>query len=227
MEGQTVSEPIRSTRWLRNQSIDERTESACIPMSFTVARLENYDVERGDQYTRDIVFNWLRNYEDHREKGTGLQLVGTHGSGKTHLAVAALRAAIRTYRQCGRYITANNYIRALDDSRNNDGVLPDNYPDGNLLHYLRSAYDVVVLDDVDSVRDTEFARRELTDLLESRVQNKLVTIVTLTNKRDPTKPDESPLIMAVNAKFDSLVRGTSIAASIVNSVDQRSRPVGR
>ena len=227
MEGQRVSEPIRSTRWLRNQSIDERTESACIPLSFTGARLENYDLERGDKYTHDIVFKWLLNYEEHREKGTGLQLVGTHGSGKTHLAVSALRAVIRSYRQCGRYITTNNYIRALDDSRNNDGVLPDNYPDGNLLHYLRSAYDMVVLDDVDSVRDTEFARRELTDLLESRVQNKLVTIVTLTNKRDPTKPEESPLIMAVNAKFDSLVRGTSLAASIVDSADQRSRPVGR
>ena len=227
MEGQRVSEPIRSTRWLKGQTIDERTESACIPLSLTGARLENYDVERGDKYAHDTVFKWLRNYEDHREKGIGLQLVGTHGSGKTHLAIAALRAAIRSYRQCGRYITTNNYIRALDESRNNDGVLPDNYPDGNLLHYLRSAYDVVVLDDVDSVRDTEFARRELTDLLESRVQNKLVTIVTLTNKRDPNQPTESPLIMAVNAKFASLVRGTSLAVSIVDSADQRSRPVGR
>ena len=227
MEGQKVSESIRSTRWLRNQHIDERTESACIPPSFVGARLSNYDVERGDKYTRDVVFNWLESYEDHRENGIGLQLVGTHGSGKTHLAVAALRAAIRSYRQCGRYTTANNYIRALDDARHNDGVLPDNYPDGNLIHYLHSAYDVVVLDDVDSVRNTEFARRELTDLLESRVQNNLVTIITLTNKRDPNKPDESPLTMAVNAKFDSLVRGSSIAASIVESVDQRSRPVGR
>ena len=154
-------------------------------------------------------------------------VLGPTNTGKTHLAVAALRAAIRSYRQCGRYITTSNFIRALDDSRNNAGVLPDNYPDGNLLHNLRAAYDVVVLDDVDSVRDTEFARRELTDLLESRVQNKLVTIVTLTNKRDPNQPTESPLIMAVNAKFDSLVRGTSLAVSIVDSADQRSRPVGR
>ncbi|MBF83408.1 MAG: hypothetical protein CL489_02920 [Acidobacteria bacterium] len=201
-----MTEPWHGTQWWRNLDKDTRTASAWIPYPLANARMSNYDLDVGDDFAHGVVTKWLHDYQEHRATGTGLMLVGSHGVGKSHLAVSALRAAIRTYKQCGRYITANGYIRALDDARHNDGILPDSYPLGNLLSYLREVYDVVVIEDVDSVRDTPYAHRELADLLEGRLHNNLVTILTAVHKE--------ALADTVNPKFQSVARGASIVVNV-------------
>lgn len=200
-------------KYWRNQSKDERTRRAAIPANLDHARVHNYT---GGAPTG--VISWLEDFENHREAGTGLLFSGKHGSGKSHLAVAALRAAIRTYRQTGRYITANDYVRALDDERKNDGVLPDGYEEGNLLPYLRSVYDVVVLDDVDTIRQTGFAKRELSDLFTSRTSRKLVTIVVCHDTIENLKHH-------VTLKFHSEVRASCIPVTLTTN-DYRSAPSG-
>jgi len=200
------------SKYWRNQSKDERTRLAEIPPSLEHARVHNYDG------AHEMVVDWLHNFPKHREAGTGLLFAGKHGSGKSHLAASALRAVIRTYRQSGRYITANDYVRALDDERDNDGVLPDSYLEGNLLPYLRSVYDVVVLDDVDAIRQTSYAKREVSDLLTSRYDKKLITIVSCHDGIDQLK-------FNVTAKFHSLVRAACIPI-VLKSGDHRSIPSG-
>jgi|TARA_B100001964_G_scaffold236968_1_gene299626 DNA replication protein DnaC len=194
-------------KYWRNQSRDERTRLAEIPPSLTHARLSNYD---GDH---ESVTKWLREFHEHRKAGVGLLFAGKHGSGKSHLAVAALRGAIRTYRQTGRYITANDYVRALDDERQNDGVLPDSYEEGNLIPYLRSMYDIVVLDDVDAIRQTSYAKREISDLLSSRCSKKLVTIISCHDGIDKLK-------FNVTAQFHGLVRASCVPV-VLTSGDHR------
>ena len=204
--GAPVTEWHGAKYW-RNQSRDERTRLAEIPPSLTHARLSNYD---GDH---ESVTKWLREFHEHRKAGVGLLFAGKHGSGKSHLAVAALRGAIRTYRQTGRYITANDYVRALDDERQNDGVLPDSYEEGNLIPYLRSMYDIVVLDDVDAIRQTSYAKREISDLLSSRCSKKLVTIVACHDGIDKLK-------FNVTAQFHGLVRASCVPV-VLTSGDHR------
>ena len=199
-------------RYWRNQSKDERTRRAEIPASLEHCLVHNYIPEP------DAVISWLQDFQRHKASGTGLLFSGKHGSGKSHLAVSALRAAIRTYRQTGRYITANDYVRALDDERQNDGVLPDSYEEGNLIPYLRSVYDVVVLDDVDAIRQTGFAKREISDLLTSRCSRKLITIVVCHDTIENLK-------FNVNLKFHSEVRAACIPVTL-NTEDYRSAPSG-
>tara|TARA_Y100001951_G_C11265641_1_gene255323 strand:- start:175 stop:798 length:624 start_codon:yes stop_codon:yes gene_type:complete len=194
-------------KYWRNQPKDERTRLAEIPPGLEHARLNNYEGASGS------VANWLREFQEHREAGIGLLFAGKHGSGKSHLAVAALRAAIRSYRQSGRYITANDYLRALDDERHNDGVLPDLYEEGNLVPYLRSVYDVVVLDDADAIRQTSYAKREISDLLTSRCDRKLITIVACHDSIDKLR-------FNVTAKFHALVRATCIPV-VLTAEDHR------
>ena len=205
------------SKYWRNQSKDDRTRLAEIPPVLEHARIHNYEVGQ-NAAAHEVVLNWVQNYPDHQEAGVGLLFSGTHGSGKSHLAAAALRAVIRTYRQSGRFITGNDYVRALDDERNNDGVLPDSYLDGNLIPYLRSVYDVVVLDDVDAVRQTSFAKRELSDLLASRCNQKLVTIVSCHDSIDQLR-------FNVSTKFHNLVRATCIAVPVLSG-EYRSSPRG-
>jgi len=177
-------------KYWRNQSRDERTRLAEIPPSLTHARLSNYD---GDH---ESVTKWLREFHEHRKAGVGLLFAGKHGSGKSHLAVAALRGAIRTYRQTGRYITAN-----------------DSYEEGNLIPYLRSMYDIVVLDDVDAIRQTSYAKREISDLLSSRCSKKLVTIISCHDGIDKLK-------FNVTAQFHGLVRASCVPV-VLTSGDHR------
>ena len=200
-------------RYWRNQSKDERTRRAEIPANMDHARIHNYHGEAPPE-----VVSWLEDFESHKESGTGLLFSGKHGSGKSHLAVAALRAAIRSYRQTGRYITANAYVRAMDDERKNDGVLPDSYEEGNLIPYLRSMYDVVVLDDVDAIRQTGFAKREISDLFTSRHSRKLITIVVCHDTIDKLR-------FNVNLKFHSEVRAACIPVTLTRN-DYRSAPNG-
>ena len=201
------------SRYWKNQSKDERTRLAEIPSNMEHARIHNYYGEAPPE-----VVSWLEDFDKHREAGTGLLFSGKHGSGKSHLAVAALRAAIRSYRQTGRYITANDFVRAMDDERKNDGVLPDSYEEGNLIPYLRSVYDIVVLDDVDTIRQTGFAKREISDLFTSRASRKLVTIVVCHDTIDKLR-------FNVNLKFHSEVRAACIPVTLTTN-DYRSAPSG-
>jgi|APSaa5957512493_1039668.scaffolds.fasta_scaffold02998_5 DNA replication protein DnaC len=164
----------------KNRPVEERLSLAQIPPLFEESRLSNYDLSVGSSNAHGAVTEWLTSFKDNREHGTSLLLCGEVGSGRTHLAVSALRGAITSYKQSGCYITAAGYLRAMDDFRNNGGVLSDEYPDGNMLSYLRKVYDVVVIDDADMARTTEYASRELFDLLDTRVNNKLLTIVVST-----------------------------------------------
>jgi hypothetical protein len=106
----------------------------------------------------------------------------------------------------------------MDDERKNDGVLPDGYEEGNLIPYIRSVYDVVVLDDVDTIRQTGFAKREISDLFTSRTSRKLVTIVvchdTIENLKDH-----------VTLKFHAEVRAACIPVTL-HTEDYRSAASG-
>lgn len=193
------------TTYWRHRPKDERTRRACIPVALEHARMSNYDTAVGDPLAHAKVQQWLEDFPAHRERMTGLFLVGRSGSGKSHLAVAALRAAIRTYRQCGYYITASDYLRALDDHRAFDGVMPDSYTEGHLLSYLKQVYDVVVLDGVDQTRNTDYARQSLTELAASRYDRGLVTIYTSNTGR---------LEDVLTRRFDALVAQSNIGVNV-------------
>ena len=205
------------TKYWQRRSKEERTRRAAIPTTLEHARMSNYDTSVGGAEAHATVHDWLEEYPSHRASPQGLLLVGRSGSGKSHLAVAALRAAIRTYRQCGYYITAFDYLRVLDDYREFGGVLPDSYAEGNLVTYLKHVYDVVVLDGLDQTRNTDFARQAITELAVSRYDRGLVTIYTTST---------SELSYAINKRFEDLVNGTNIGIN-VRAGNYWERPRGR
>ena len=77
---------------------------------------------------------------------------------------------------------------------------------------------MVVLDDVDAIRQTSYAKREVSDLLTSRYDKKLITIVSCHDGIDQLK-------FNVTAKFHSLVRAACIPI-VLKSGDHRSIPSG-
>jgi DNA replication protein DnaC len=205
------------TQYWRNLPVDDRLGVAGIPPLLEGSRVSNYDWDR-EEDVRPKVERWVSSFKSNRTNGVGLFIYGKSGCGKSHLASALLRGSISGHGQCGRFITASEYLRALDNERYNDGVLSDEYDEEHLISYLRTVYDVVVVDDLSSMRSTEYARREISDLLASRVSRRLVTIFTSLLPAPSTKDFVSP-------QFYSLVRSTCLSVPLTSG-DYRGRPDG-
>lgn len=140
--------------------------------------LESYDKSVGDQDVYYAVMTWLKNVDDNLHNGSGLFLFGGTGVGKTHLAVGLLKQVITQTQTSGYYIPITTYMEMMYDELNNDGSLPEEYSSPYTSKYLRSVYDVVVLDGLGDENDTEFTRRSITNLLNQRINNNLSTIIT-------------------------------------------------
>jgi len=78
----------------------------------------------------------------------------------------------------GFFITAEKFVEASYDEIRNDGELPDEYGNEYMLKYLNAVYDVVVLDGLGGEKKTDFTKSAITTLLNSRYEQKLLTIVT-------------------------------------------------
>jgi len=162
-------------------------ERAGIPPLYRNASLDNFKLpadnptaNRGLANVLLTVKSFTREYPS--EKKSGLLLIGEPGTGKTHLAVAALRVLI---------------------SRGFEGVFFDYQ---NLLDKIRSGYDhasgasdrtayraaldaeILLLDDLGTHRVTEWVEDTVTAIITDRCNNRKPLIAT-TNLPDPEVSD--------------------------------------
>lgn len=165
-------------RYWRNRPPLERLSNAHIPKRYTDKTLDNYSEDLGSWGVLKAVRGWYSNFDMNKESGEGLFLCGDTGTGKTHLATALLREIVLNHQIGGFFITAEKFVEASYDEIRNDGELPDIYGNPYLLKYANSVYDVLVLDGLGNEKKTDFTKSALTSLLNSRYENKLITIVT-------------------------------------------------
>ena len=159
-------------------------ERAQIPPLFRHASFENFNVPGPDNpiARRDLtnvllaVKNFVRDFPN--ENRPGLLLVGEPGTGKTHLAVAAMRKIVEKGFEClfCDYQTLLNNIRAGYDANSNSS---------NREAY-RAALDseVLLLDDLGAQRVTDWVEDTVTSIVTHRSNNRKALIAT-TNLPEP------------------------------------------
>lgn len=165
-------------RYWRNRQPKERVSNAHIPRRYADKTLENYNEEVGSWGVTKAIRGWMGNFDENRTNGEGLYLCGTTGTGKTHLASAMLTELLATKQVGGFFITTEKFVEASYDEIRNDGELPEEYGDEYMLKYLNSVYDILVLDGLGGEKKTDFTKGALVSLLNSRYEQKLITIVT-------------------------------------------------
>lgn len=165
-------------RYWRNRQPKERVSNAHIPRRYADKTLENYNEEVGSWGVTKAIRGWMGNFDENRTNGEGLYLCGTTGTGKTHLASAMLTELLTTKQVGGFFITTEKFVEASYDEIRNDGELPEEYGDEYMLKYLNSVYDILVLDGLGGEKKTDFTKGALVSLLNSRYEQKLITIVT-------------------------------------------------
>lgn len=148
---------------------------AAIPARFIGRTFENFHAETDAQKNAlRVVREFTENFEDHRRRGSTLILSGLPGTGKSHLATAALQALMP--RHCGLYTTCMNVIRAVrgtwrKDSERSETEILNAYAEVPLL----------VLDEIGVQYGTDGEQTILFDVLDRRYRDMQPSIF-LTNQ---------------------------------------------
>jgi DNA replication protein DnaC len=143
----------------------ERTFEGRVPPRFREARISDYNGSRLEAGVRRIVERM-----EGAKDGAGLSILGTVGAGKSHLAVAVLRALfVRPDSRSFRWAPMRE-------------VLEDHKATFDGSHELSFEYEtdpaILVLDDAWGDRQTEYSREVLGAIVASRYDRRLSTWLT-------------------------------------------------
>ena len=177
VEDEDVQEAAKKQREAaeKAQAIAEaRLVNAGVPERFRGCTIENYVVEtEGQRHARDIVAEFIDNLAEHRKRGTQVVFSGNVGTGKSHLAIAALKEAMKT--GTGAYMNVLDMVRAVRDTWRRDSPRSETEVLGTL-----GDLGLLVIDEVGVQYGTEGEQTVLFDVLNRRYRDCRPTIL-LTN----------------------------------------------
>lgn len=155
--------------WLQTRAADLMA-TATIPAKYVGQRFvastdEQRSVLRAVQQYRDFIL---------REKAwAALIMVGITGTGKTLLACQLGQSLIAKASRSVRYITAAGMISEIQASYGREGKSEE----GEIMRFAQ--YDVLILDEIDAIRNTDNANLLLTEIINRRYnENKPVIVIT-------------------------------------------------
>lgn len=156
-------------RW-RVYSIDRRMINQGFPSKLLSKTFDNYETETKElAEALSEVRGWCTNFKYFQTIGTGLLLAGTPGIGKTHLAVAACRSLVE--RRLVRDPVFWEYSHLMKVLRDHD--------DHSKEAVRQAMYcELLVLDDLNTERTTDWVREQLGMIINHRWSNDLLCIVT-------------------------------------------------
>lgn len=193
------------------QNLEEhRLEISRIPPSYFHCSLDNF--QTGNNYSLKIARDKARRFADSflttpDMVGRGLLLRGAVGVGKTHLAVAILKALVDKGFN-GFFFNFVHLIEQIKQSYDSERDVSE--PD--ILRHLRHCQ-VVVMDELGATKPSEFVFNKLYDVINSCFDKKISVIFT-TNYLDAIpRPASSGPQTDFNRTSDLMARAASPMAS--------------
>jgi len=170
--------------------------AARIPKRYEHCELSNFEFEGPHLRLAPARMAACRFVEEYPVNKTGLLLVGNAGRGKTHLAVGIAKALIREKGvECLFYDYAE-LLKQIQDSYNPAVQTTE-------LDLLRPLFkaEVLVLDDLGSVRPTEWRWDTVRLILNTRYNDSLTTIITTNFADEPAAGVDDPDATRASVSF--------------------------
>lgn len=199
-EVQTVCERCNGTGWLivmedgverakrcdcaRVHAGDKVYSTARIPPRYQECEFDNYDPQsRGQTVAKGLVMKYAEGYPVLEEifSESSLLFSGNAGTGKTHLAVSALKGLIRKGVSC-LFVDFQDLLAEIRNSYDESSKSAE-------LEILRPvlAVDVLLLDDLGSQRTSEWMQDTVFHIINVRYNNKRPLLATTNLAMEPEK----------------------------------------
>ena len=165
-----VSRVTRCDCW-HQRSFESLLKSARIPRRYAHCEFSNFETHTDSQ--REAFRRAARIVEDFPVNAKGLLLHGDNGVGKTHLAVAMLREAIRRKTARGVFYETSELLKLVRNTYNN-------HVESTELEVLEPALraEVLVLDDLGRENKSPWVEETLGLVVNTRYNERRLTIFT-------------------------------------------------
>ena len=189
-------EVARHCRCFEERQRQKLLAGAQIPARYAHCSLDNFELWDRENPTLARALRIVQEFVDlYPSAEKGLLLMGPVGTGKTHLAVAALKALITDRGAAGRFVDFTSLVLDIQMTFDGPGTARE------ILAPLLAA-DVLVLDELGAGKATPWVMDLLYYLVNSRYLERKVTIFT-TNYLDTPKGNLEALADRVSARIRS------------------------
>jgi DNA replication protein DnaC len=172
--GKWVSRPCECQELQRER---HRLAAARIPKGYWECALDTYDTSfPGAHPSQAWALKAAQRFVDEYPAdtgGKGLLIIGSLGTGKTHLAVGILRRLLRERGASGVFCDYGALLKEIQQSYNPSA----NITEFDLIDPILKT-EVLVLDDLGAQKPSEWVWDNVALILNTRYNNKLTTIVT-------------------------------------------------
>lgn len=148
----------------KRQAYEARLSWADIPRQFANSTLREFKKRKGTEAAFQAVKDWILNMDENLKTGQGLILSGPTGSGKTHLAVAAIKACMQKGYTAAFWSVAENL----------DRMMPGHGEEWEYAALMEKACraQVLLLDDLGVEKPSDWTQKQLTIIIDSRYRDK-------------------------------------------------------
>ena len=195
IEEHGVTRMMRCDCWRETLSA-QLLQAANIPTRYSHCSLERFVIYENPRLVRAV--ERVKRFVEAFPTEKGMCLIGPHGIGKTHLAVAALRQVIVQYRVTGLYFETTRLLKTIRETYGSSRDLAE-------MDVLRPVLDaqVLVLDDLGKEKPSEWVSETLNLIVDSRYNYKLLTVFISNYLDTPDIEDPDSLLVRVGRRIHS------------------------
>lgn len=161
----------------KEKMLNAYKNNSILPIDYENKLLREYIPKTESQKkAKELAINFIRNIENVIDNGLNFTILGSTGTGKTHIALSIYNQLVKEQRNV-LFLVITDYYNLLKESyeNKNKADTTTNKKIDIISDYAKKA-DVLILDDVGANKMTEWANEKLFDLINSRIGKS--TIIT-------------------------------------------------
>jgi DNA replication protein DnaC len=182
------------------RAVETHLKDARIPPRYQRCSLDNFITYENEKLLSALRIA-RRFIEEFPHAQKGLMLIGPPGIGKTHIAVAVLREAIKRTGLRGVYHDTRALLREIRSTY--DPTI--SAAESDVLRPVMQA-DLLVLDDLGAERMTDWVEETMSSIVNTRYNERRLTIFTSNYDDTPDETDMNSLLVRVGFRLHSRLK---------------------